>query len=212
MTALARFQCNQRVGGVIDFFSGILDTILSVQPKEGGSQGGETRESIVYSLAEDMLEKLPKQYNQFEVKEALHRMGALLPMNIFLRQEIDRIQKVIKTVQSTLCDLKLAIDGTIVMSQGLRTSLDAMYDARIPECWLKVSWESATLGFWYTELLERDHQFRNWCHNGKPNVFWMTGFFNPQGFLTAMRQVIISLDLISRFYSYQYLKIKEFLF
>ena len=42
-------------------------------------------------------------------------------------------------VQTTLCDLKLAIDGTIIMSQGLRASLDAMYDARIPEKWLKVS-------------------------------------------------------------------------
>ncbi|RZC39074.1 dynein heavy chain 5, axonemal [Asbolus verrucosus] len=172
----------------INTAKGILDTILSVQPKEGGSQGGETRESVVYSLAEDMLAKLPEQYNSFEVKEALQRMGALLPMNIFLRQEIDRIQKVLKEVQSTLCDLKLAIDGTIVMSQGLRRALDAMYDARIPEKWEKISWESATLGFWYTELLERDAQFRTWCNIGKPNVFWMTGFFNPQGFLTAMRQ------------------------
>lgn len=42
-------------------------------------------------------------------------------------------------VYTTLCDLKLAIDGTIVMSQGLRTALDAMYDARIPELWQKVS-------------------------------------------------------------------------
>lgn len=58
---------------------------------------------------------------------------------VCFRQEIDRIQRVIKTVHSTLCDLKLAIDGTIVMSQGLRESLDAMYDARIPQKWLKVS-------------------------------------------------------------------------
>lgn len=75
-----------------------MDAILSVQPKEGGSQGGETRESVVYSLAQDMLEKLPKQYNSFEVREALQRMGPLLPMNIFLRQEIDRMQKVLKEV------------------------------------------------------------------------------------------------------------------
>jgi len=40
---------------------------LSVQPKQGGSQGGETRESVVYHLADDMLKKLPKQYKDFEV-------------------------------------------------------------------------------------------------------------------------------------------------
>jgi len=74
----------------INTAKGILDTILSVQPKEGGAQGSETREYVVYKLADDMLSKLPKQYNSFEVKEALQRMGPLLPMNIFLRQEVDR--------------------------------------------------------------------------------------------------------------------------
>jgi len=38
-----------------------------VQPKQGGSQGGETRETVVYHLADDMLKKLPRQYKDFEV-------------------------------------------------------------------------------------------------------------------------------------------------
>ena len=66
-------------------------------------------------------------------------MGHLQPLNIFLRQEIDRMQLVVTAVRSTLNDLKLAIDGTIVMSENLRDALDSMYDARIPASWKRVS-------------------------------------------------------------------------
>lgn len=38
-------------------------------------------------------------------------MGAFQPMTIFLRQELDRMQRVIGRVRTTLTDLKLAIDG-----------------------------------------------------------------------------------------------------
>uniref|UniRef100_A0A8C0Z8U1 Dynein axonemal heavy chain 8 n=1 Tax=Cyanistes caeruleus TaxID=156563 RepID=A0A8C0Z8U1_CYACU len=166
----------------------VLDTITNIQPKESGGGSGETRESVVYRSAEDMLEKLPPDYIPHEVKARLVKMGALNSMNIFLRQEIDRMQKVITVVRTSLIDLKLAIEGTIVMSENLRDALDNMYDARIPQVWKRVSWESSTLGFWFTELLDRNAQLSTWIFQGRPKVFWITGFFNPQGFLTAMKQ------------------------
>ena len=62
-------------------------------------------------------------------------------------------------MQTTLKNLILAIDGTIIMSETLRNALDCMYDARIPAAWLNISWQSSSLGFWFTELLLRQEQF-----------------------------------------------------
>lgn len=44
-------------------------------------------------------------------------MGIFGSMTIFLRQEIDRMQKVIHLVRQTLKDLLLAIDGIIIMNE-----------------------------------------------------------------------------------------------
>jgi len=168
----------------------VLDIIVNIQPKDSSGGTGETRESIVYKMADEMLEKLPQAFVQHEVKSRLIKMGHLQPLNIFLRQEIERMQKVIILVRNTLLDLKLAIDGTIVMNEDLSNALNSMFDAKIPPLWLKISWEGTTLGFWFTELQERHSQLKAWLFNGAPNAFWLTGFFNPQGFLTAMRQEV----------------------
>ncbi|XP_078399005.1 dynein axonemal heavy chain 8-like [Cetorhinus maximus] len=168
----------------------ILNTITNIQPKESSGGGGETREASVFKLSDSMLKKLPPDYLAHEVKARLIKMGILNSMNIFLRQEIDRMQKVIMMLRNCLTDLQLAIEGTIIMSENLTDALDNMYNARVPVMWKRISWDSSTLGFWFTEFLERNAQFSSWIFEGRPNVFWMTGFFNPQGFLTAMRQEV----------------------
>jgi hypothetical protein len=54
----------------------------------------------------------------------------------------------------------------------------------------ELSWLTPSLGVWYGGLLQRDSQYRTWLNNGRPHSYWMTGFFNPQGFLTAVQQEI----------------------
>lgn len=54
----------------------MLSNIVDIQPKDAGGGGGETREAVVYRLADDMLEKLPQDYVPHEVRE-VYRMTVL---------------------------------------------------------------------------------------------------------------------------------------
>ena len=167
-----------------------LNTILDIQPKEGGSGGGLTREEIVLKMVEDLQNKCPPDYNGDNVKAAIKVLGGLgKPINICLKQEIDRLQKVLKVLRSDLASLKLAIAGTIVMSPDLADALDALFMARVPSGWAKVSDLAApSMGVWFVNILNRAEQFSTWLKNGRPMYFWLTGFFNGSGFLTANRQ------------------------
>jgi dynein heavy chain len=163
---------------------------MSIQPKDSGGGGGETREEAVKRMANELLSKLPESFDKNRTKILIQKQGSQKPLSIFLSQEIDRMQTVISAVKSTLNDLKLAIDGTIIMSANLQAALDCLYDAVVPPVWSKISWQSATIGLWYSEFLARVQQFHTWLYEGRPLVFWLPGFFNPQGFLTAIRQEI----------------------
>lgn len=111
--------------------------------------------------------------------------------NVFYyRQELDRMQKVLKEVQESLCDLKLAIDGTIVMSPSLRASLDAMYDARIPDRWMKVKLRNIvpvttinTANHFFNSDLLISIQFNNWYANCVRRFCFIFFFFS---FLTSL--------------------------
>lgn len=61
---------------------------------ESSGGGGETRETTVARVVNGILEKFPEFYNPYEVMGRLKEMGLINPMVIFLRQEIDRMQKV----------------------------------------------------------------------------------------------------------------------
>jgi dynein heavy chain len=168
----------------------LIQTILETQPKTSGGQGGLTREETVNRIAEEMLTKIPNDFKMDDVRESLAKMGASAPLHVFLRQEVDRLQRVMSMTRSTLKDLRLAIAGTIALNSSLIAALNALFDALVPTTWQKPSWQSPTLGLWFAGMLSRHEQVERWLAVGRPKTFWMTGFFNPQGFLTSMQQEV----------------------
>jgi dynein heavy chain len=132
--------------------------------------------------------KVPPLYDMRLVRSQIEKLGSLNPFNVCLRQEVDRMQRLLSEVLTTLTDLKLAIAGTIIMNEQLAASLDSLYGSRVPSNWEQISWASSSLGSWVSILSARCQQFDAWLNEGKPKSFWLAGFFNPQGLLTAVRQ------------------------
>ncbi|KAL1457443.1 hypothetical protein WDU94_007675 [Cyamophila willieti] len=84
----------------------LLTTVIEIQPKESaGDEEAESRETVVARMAKEMLEKMPPLNEPHICREKYKQMGATKPLVIVLRQEIDRMQKVMKTVSTTLKDL-----------------------------------------------------------------------------------------------------------
>jgi len=178
--------------------TGLLSTILETQPKQSAAAGGMSREDVVLQKAAELVDKLPVDYVEDAYKERIVvYMGGLdVPLNIFLFQEIQRFQMVVGLVRHMLVVLQQAIRGEVVMTPELVQALNAIYDARVPPTWLhnaggdEISWMSPTLGLWFGILTQREEQYRSWLDNRRPYSFWLTGFFNPQGFLTATKQEV----------------------
>jgi len=175
----------------------LFKTLGETQPKGGGSNDGVSREDVVSEKATELLDRLPEDYVEDEEKVKIRKLGGMaVPMNIFLFQEIQRFQAVLAKVCFTLQQLQLAIKGEVVMTAELQETFDAIYDARVPHLWENTltgdefSWRLPTLGLWFTSLLSRHQQYRNWLDRGRPKSFMLNCFFNPQGLLTSMKQEV----------------------
>lgn len=61
----------------------MLFEIVSIQPKESSGGGGETREALVARMSQEMQEKLPPDYDFFEVKE---RLVLFFPLPFYIEE------------------------------------------------------------------------------------------------------------------------------
>lgn len=184
----------------------MINTLVDTQPKDGGGSGGKSKEEEVRDkLEKDLLPTLPNDFIEAEVKDRLRVMkgpkglsetGLNVPLNVFLSQEIARFQMILTIVRTTMQNMVDAIDGTIIMTPDLVDAITAVFDFRVPRNWCydptgaEISWLNPSLAGWITGLNNRHHQLNNWISKDRPPSFWLTGFFNPQGFLTAMKQEV----------------------
>ncbi|XP_019331155.1 dynein axonemal heavy chain 1 [Alligator mississippiensis] len=179
----------------------LLGAIVQLQPKTSAS-GGQSREEVVEETLKDILEKLPAPIN---LKDVMLKYPVLYEesMNTVLVQEVIRYNRLLEIIAQTLKDLLKALKGLVVMSSQLELMANSLYNNIVPEIWNTKAYPSLKpLASWVSDLLQRIDFLQRWINNGIPPVFWISGFFFPQAFLTGTlqnfaRKSIISIDTIS---------------
>ncbi|XP_068632055.1 dynein axonemal heavy chain 3 [Battus philenor] len=151
-----------------------------------GQQGGEGLG--VADLTRDLLARLPKPYDIVYVART-YPVQYYNSMNTVLKQELIRYNRLLAVVARTLHGVNLAAQGLAIMSAELEECADAFMKGLVPSAWMSKSYPSMKpLGSYMADFLGRLKFLQDWIDEGPPTVFWISGFYFTQSFLTGVLQ------------------------
>nr|CAD7593860.1 unnamed protein product [Timema genevievae] len=180
----------------------LLNGVLLTQTQILAGGGDRDTESLIVDLAQDILDKMPDEFDTVEVA-LKYPVLYTNSMNTVLRQELIRFNRLIEVVKDTLVNVGKAVQGLTVMSTELEEVHNSMLVGKVPAAWASKSYPSLKpLGSYVTDLIARLKFLQTWIDQGAPIVFWLSGFFFTQSFLTGVlqnysRKLTIPIDKLS---------------
>ncbi|KAI8910835.1 dynein heavy chain and region D6 of dynein motor-domain-containing protein, partial [Gorgonomyces haynaldii] len=168
----------------------LFESVIKAQGASvGGSGGGQkTSDEILIEVSSDILSRVPQPFNLDQAVQK-YPVNYNESMNTVLVQEMIRFNKLIQIVLVSLVNVQKAIKGLVVMSSELEEVCKSILVGRVPAMWASKSYPSLKpLAAYVSDLVNRIKFFQTWFEKGSPSVFWMSGFFFTQSFITATLQ------------------------
>lgn len=132
--------------------------------------------------------------NKLNIEEITSKLGedARTPYQNAFLQECEYMNALIRTIVKDLFEIDLAFKGELTMTEKMESLMAAIFTNKVPATWAKLAFQSTRgLASWLDNLRARLEQLNLWKEDPakKPNVTFLNRLFNPQSFLTAIKQV-----------------------
>ncbi|KAM4623876.1 dynein axonemal heavy chain 9 isoform 1-T1 [Polymixia lowei] len=182
---------NAEIGFLTQTSEKLFRTVLEMQPRDAGAGegSGNTREEKVRAVLEEIVEKLPEEFNMAEL---LGKAEERTPYQVVALQECERMNFLTQEIRRSLRELSLGLKGELTMTGDMENLQNSIFLDLVPDSWTKRAYPSMSgLALWFTDLLTRIKELEAWATDFVlPSAVWLAGFFNPQSFLTAIMQAM----------------------
>jgi dynein heavy chain len=172
----------------------LFSTLQEIQPQGGGS--GDGGGNPVQERVQEFMSRVYDEHSLAPIPydEVVGRIGeeARTPFQNTFLQEIGYMNVLINLILQNLSDIALAFKGELTLTGEMEALMNSIFMNKVPPGWTKYAFPSErNLNAWLDNVRHRLDQLNAWKEDPAklPKVTFLNRLFNPQSFLTAIKQV-----------------------
>lgn len=191
---------NAEIGLGISQCNYIFSSLVELLPKDQNNKSSEG--ATVPKNAETYFNKIfgdynlkERMFNIMDIKDRIVEKGPF--QNVFL-QECEYMNVLIEEITRSMNELDQGLKGLLTITEQMEKLLESLNFEKIPEIWQKLAYPAKrSLASWLDNLVKRIDQLSAWKDDPMsiPKVTRINMLFNPQSFLTAIKQYSKKGDL-----------------